>query len=339
MDPVILNETESEQRPTLDLPVLDLAAFEAGTAEQRREIAAGFDLGMQTIGFGVVAGHGIAPSLIERMFSTTSHFFELPNSDKAQVRSRVADGQFCGWVPFGADAASRVYGAHDDTPEDLRERFRAVVSDCAEVREKVGPNQWPTQPGNLAQVWTEYYRAVENMSLRVMQVSAVALGLEKHFFDPYFERHFSVLMATNSPPFTGPRKPGQARCGTHTDTGTMTFVYQRDTRGGLEVQVGGKWLLPAPPAGSFIVNCGDLLARWTNNRWKSTVHRVGGPGAAIDQRRVSVVFFHQPALDIPLESLPTCVDAEHPAQFDPITLREHFSNQQRRLKTRDDVNN
>lgn len=327
----------SETEKRIDLPVIDLSALSASDGERRAQAAA-FDRGMRETGFCVLTNHGVSQDLFDRMLKVTLAFFEQPSEVKADVVSRVAQGQFCGWVPFAADAAARVYGreGENDAPEDLRERYRAVISDASEVREKVGPNQWPARLPEVEQTWTEYYRHMEDVGLRLMRLAALGLSLDASYFDPYFERHFSVLMSTHSPPFHGQVRPGQARCGTHTDTGTMTFVHQPPGgAGGIEVLVDGEWLVPRPPPASFIVNCGDLLAAWTNNRWRSTIHRVGGPGARLDQRRQSIVFFHQPALDKTLTCVPTCVGPGNPSRFEPITLREHFTNQQRRLATKD----
>ncbi|WP_394836713.1 hypothetical protein LVJ94_07375 [Pendulispora rubella] len=331
----VLNEERSAGTIALDLAVVDLAKFEAAEGEERAHMAAAFDKGMREIGFGVITGHGLPAGLFQRVLDVTRGLFDLPLTEKAEISSRVAEGQFCGWVPFAADAASRVYGAKSDTPADLRERFRAVISNCDEVRQKVGPNQWPQSLPEVRETWTEYYKLMEHVGARVMRLAAASLGLSDWYFDEYFQRHFSVMMATHSPPFNGVAQPGQSRCGAHTDTGTMTFVYQPNTRGGLEVQIDGQWRVPMPPEGSFVVNCGDLLARWTNDRWRSTVHRVGGPGAPLRERRQSLVFFHQPALDVKLHCVPTCTDARTPPRYAPITLREHFTHQQQLLATRD----
>jgi isopenicillin N synthase-like dioxygenase/drug/metabolite transporter (DMT)-like permease len=328
-----------ENRIGVELPEVDLRVLASADQDARRAEAARLDKGMRETGFCLVDGHEVPPELFDRMMTLTREFFDLPVAEKNALVSRMAQGQFCGYVPFAADAAARVYGREGDgdTAEmDLRERFRAVITECEEVVEKVGPCQWPDTLPALQRVWTEYYRALEGVGERLMSLAAIALQLDADFFRPYFARHFSVLMSTNSPAFAGAPRPGQARCGVHTDTGTMTFVYQPPgTPGGIEVLVDGTWLVPSPRPGTFIVNCGDLLARWTNDRWRSTIHRVGGPGTDIGKRRQSVVFFHQPALDVTLTCLPTCVRDDNPARFEPITLREHFTNQQRRLATRD----
>jgi isopenicillin N synthase-like dioxygenase len=145
-------------------------------------------------------------------------------------------------------------------------------------------------------------------------------------------------MATSSPPIAEAPLSGQLRCGEHTDNGTLTMVLQSEHPGGIEVKsVDGDWVVVPANSEAYVVNIGDLLARWTNGRWVSTVHRVGNASDWKSQKgtRDSVVFFHQPALDVTIDALPTCVGRETPAKYPPITLREHFSSQQKKLATRD----
>jgi len=318
------------------LEAIDLGRFLAAEGSERDEIAERFDRGYREIGFAVVYNHGVDQGVFDRMLDVTGRFFDLEPEEKRAVASRGSQGQFCGWVSFAADAASRVYGAGEDAPPDLRERYRAVVSEAEEIRERVGPNLWPSTPAAFGPTWQEYYRTFEEMAMQVMALSARALGLADDYFEPFFERHFSVLMSTMSPPVYE-RAPGQNRCGAHTDTGTLTFVYQPSSRAGVQVQLpDGRWGAPRTSKGDIIVNCADLLALWTNDRWKSTIHRVGGPADRLDERRQSVVFFHQPSLDVTIECLPGCCGADDAPRYQPITLREHFDHNQKQLGTEEE---
>lgn len=317
------------------LAAIDLGRFlKAGPAE-RDELAAIYDDGLRNIGFAAVYNHGIPEAFFDRMLAVTGRFFDQEAERKTEVASRPSKGLFCGWVSFAADSASRVYAAANgkEAPPDLRERYRAVVSDAEEIRDRVGPNQWPGAVPEFEATWNEYYRTFEGLAMQVMKLGARALGQDERLFDPYFDRHFSVLMSTNSPPVHD-YAPGQNRCSPHTDTGTMTFVYQPTPRAGIQVMLpDGRWGAPQTQKGDIIVNCADLLAIWTNDRWKSTVHRVGGPNDRLDERRQSVVFFHQPSLDVPIECLPGCFDEAHPPKYQPTSLRKHFDMNQKQLRT------
>ncbi len=317
------------------LPAIDLARFTNGSEEDRELLGRRFDEGLQKIGFAVVQNHGLPLELFDRTLSVTREFFDLTPAEKVDVASRGSQGQFCGWVSYAADAAARVYGASEDSPPDLRERYRAVITPHEEVRERTGPNLWPSKVPNMQAAWEHYYQRLEGVSMRVMSVCAQALGLPLDFFEAYFARHFSVLMSTFSPPLAK-RPEGHDRCSPHTDTGTFTFVYQPDAIGGVQVQLpDGRWGAPQTRRGDIVVNCADLMAVWTNDRWKSTIHRVGGPNDRLDRGRQSMVFFHQPSLDVEIECLPSC-KTDRPAKYQPLTLRDHFDMNQKQLSTREE---
>jgi isopenicillin N synthase-like dioxygenase len=319
------------------IPVLDLKPFFTGAQQERKQVARKLDEVYRRIGFVTIVGHGVSTSLIADMQRVTREFFAQNEAEKQRVISRVRDGQFCGYVPFGADAAARTYrGAA--SPPDLRSRYRMVKPTCSAVLEKVGPNQWPRTPADFRDVWSAYCETMEHLGNQLMRLCAMALDLPETFFAPYYSEHFSVLMASESPASARPSEAKQLRCGEHTDNGTLTIVHQSDAPGCLEVLgVNGEWLEVPPRPNAFVVNIGDLLARWTNDRWVSTVHRVGNPPAdhTSAQPRNSIVFFHQPALDVEIRCLETCVVADAGPRYSSITLREHFSRQQQKLATQD----
>ena len=148
----------------------------------------------------------------------------------------------------------------------------------------------------------------------------MALDLDGHYFDDNIDRHCSNLFATHYPEYDGAIEPGQLRLGAHTDYGSLTIVYQDEGAGGLQVHSGGRWIdVPALP-GSFVVNLGDLLARWTNDRWVSTLHRVVNPdaGSTGRSRRISIPFFQQPNYDALIECLRSCQGPSNPPRYPPI---------------------
>jgi isopenicillin N synthase-like dioxygenase len=330
-----INLADTAQPSGYRLAAIDLGRYLSAGEAERNEIAAVHDEGLRNTGFAAIYNHGVPQEFLDDMISVTGRFFDLDAEHKRQVASRPSQGKFCGWVSFAADSASRLYAgaAGREVLPDLRERYRAVITAAEEIRERVGANQWPGAVPEFEATWSEYHRVFAGIAMQVMALSARALGQDEHMFDRFFERHFSVLMSTNSPPIPS-HTPGQNRCSPHTDTGTMTLVYQPDSRGGIQVLLPDeRWGAPQTVRGDIIVNCADLLAIWTNDRWKSTIHRVGGPTDRLDERRQSVVFFHQPDLDVPIECLPGCHDAERPPKYQPTTLRKHFDNNQRQLRT------
>ena len=155
--------------------------------------------------------------------------------------------------------------------------------------------------------------------MRIMRVFAVALDLPEDFFAPFLSAPVSALRALNYPPLAAPPKPGQIRAGAHTDYGSLTILLPQAGSRGLEILAhDGAWIeVPARP-GAFIVNIGDLMARWTNDRWTSTLHRVVIPGDGGAVRRQSFAFFHQPNWDAEIVALDACVAAGQAAKYPPV---------------------
>lgn len=313
-------------------PIIDLTPALDGSAEGKTKVAHQIGQAFTHCGFMTIVGHGVSEELVDRMRSVSMDYFDLSEEEKAQALSRPRDKQFSGWVPLETDSAA-VLRKDEPPPADLRERYRVVLSQAEEVRDHVGPIQWPAKPEEFAAVWQEYYAAIEDLGTRVIRLCALALDLPEDGLDRFFDRHFSVLVASNSPEMKTPPLPGQLRCGEHSDFGTLTFVHQESVVGGLQILTEEGWADVKPVPGAYVVNIGDLMARWTNDRWTSTVHRVANSqsGAAAGARRLSLIYFNQPNMDTPIDCLPTCVSEGKPAKYDTITLREHFSAQQKRL--------
>jgi len=166
-----------------------------------------------------------------------------------------------------------------------------------------------------------------------MRLFAQALGLPQDWFADKIDRHTTNLVLSNYPDPSDEEPEGQMRAGAHTDYGTLTILRAEDKPGGLEILTrGGRWARVPIIPGSFVVNIGDLMARWTNDRWVSTMHRVAPPppGQGRGSRRLSLTFFHQPNWDALVECIPTCLDGK-PARYAPILSGDHFDNQMRKI--------
>jgi len=160
-----------------------------------------------------------------------------------------------------------------------------------------------------------------------MAMFALALGLDEDFFADKVNHHISRLRVRNYPAPVTPPKPAQLRAGAHADYGSLTILRAQDKPGGLQVQNrAGEWVdVPIAP-NSYIVNIGELMARWTNGQWRATLHRVVNPPAelAASSRRLSLVFFHNPNYDAPVAALPGTVPEGEAPRFPPTTSGEHL---------------
>jgi len=247
-----------------------------------------------------------------------------------------------GYMPMKAEVLVRSRGGN--APGDLNESLMIGPVDtdgsayytAPEAGRHFAINLWPERPIGLREVYERYYRVMDTLGIDLMRLFALALGLPEHHFDSSVDRSISRLRVRNYPAPLEPLEPGQLRAGAHSDYGSLTILKTEDRPGGLQVQgKDGEWLDVPHRPGSFVVNIGDMLARWTNDRWVSTLHRVVNPplDRIAGSRRQSVVFFQNPNYDALVSCLPGCTDAAHPPKYPPTTsgghLREKFLATQR----------
>lgn len=310
----------------LNVPVIDISPFRSGA--DKIGVARDVDRACREIGFLVISGHGVPPDLVERTRAAGRAFFDLPLEEKQRVR-RPAPNVARGYIGMEEESVGRSRNP-DATAGDLNESLMIGPVDApppayaAVGGPHFAPNLWPERPVELQAAWTEYYRAMGSLAATLMRIFALGLGLPEGHFDPLINRHISRLRVRNYPaPATAPI-PGQLRAGAHSDYGSLTILCTEDRPGGLQVfNADGVWVdVPIVPD-AFIVNIGDLLARWTNDAWVSTLHRVINPpaGAAGETRRQSLVFFHNPNYDAPIQSL----DRQAVAKYPPTTSGAHLA--------------
>jgi isopenicillin N synthase-like dioxygenase len=309
------------------VPIIDISPFHEGSDKGRLSVARQVDQACRDIGFLVVLGHGLEKTVIDDAFREAYAFFDL-DEDAKQALS-VVDGR--GYFGVGRQALARSRG--EETPPDLFERFSMGPFDIPEddyhrsMKRFFAANRWPRERPGFRRALEVYYRSAEQLAGQLMSAFALALDLPSSYFEPMIDRHISDLCLNHYPAQTVPPLPGQLRAGAHTDYGSLTIVAPSDAPGGLEVMTpSGAWE-PVPwIEDGFVVNIGDLMAQWTNDRWVSTMHRVVNPPrtAGSDGRRLSIVFFHQPNGDATISAIPTCVSDGASPLYAPTTSGEHL---------------
>jgi isopenicillin N synthase-like dioxygenase len=319
----------------MQVPVIDVAPFRGGGGSIRRTIAEAVGQAVNDIGFLVVTGHGVDPALIEQVQTVSRQFFDLPLEEKQRV-ARPAPDVTRGYIPLEGESVGRSRGM--DVPGDLNESLMIGPVDVADSAYFTGPqagkhfhpNLWPERPAELRPLYEAYFRAMGALAADLMTMFALALELPDQFFDDKIDRHISRLRVRNYPAPLVPPLPGQLRAGAHADYGSLTILRTEDKPGGLQVlNKAEQWVdVPIAPD-SFIVNIGELMARWTNGLWQATLHRVVNPPmeAAAASRRLSLVFFHNPNYDAPVAALPGTVPAGQAPKFPPTTSGDHLRNQ------------
>lgn len=324
------------------IPVLDVAPFLNGTPGQKEAVARQLDEICRDIGFLCLIGHGVPDALFDQIYNVSKAFFRQDFSDKVRVAQPSPD-IVRGYIGVGAAALADTMG--EETPPDWKESFSAGPVDidpedpyftAPGARGHFRPNIWPEQPDGYGDIWTAYYQEMTRLSADMMRLFALALNLPDDYFEDKIDRHISILGAMYYPEQTHPPEPGQLRAGAHTDFGTMTILRPDAAPGGLQVRSKtGEWEPVRAPEGAFVVNIGDMMARWTNDRWVSTLHRVVNPpiDTAVGSERLSIGFFHEPNYDTMVSCLPSCQSSANPPKFEPILAGEHlyaqFSSQAR----------
>jgi isopenicillin N synthase-like dioxygenase len=294
------------------VPVVDLAPFLAGSPEGKRAVAQAVGRACEDIGFLTIVGHGLGPDLIQHASEAARRFFDLPVEEKLKLKLLPSG---VGYSPVAGENLAASLG--QAAPADLKESLN--------IGAQMEQNLWPESPGELKPAFTEYFRAMAALAANLMRLFALALDLPEDYFADKIDRHASFLRVINYPPPTSEPLPGQLRAGAHSDYGSLTLLRSENAPGGLQVQTrGGEWIDVVAAPDSFVVNLGDLMMRWTNDRWVSTLHRVVNPppGEWQRSRRQSLVFFHNPNPDTLITCLPGCCGPDHPAKYPPISAGE-----------------
>ncbi len=310
----------------LDVPTVDLSPYFTGSQEHKQAVARRVAEACEGIGFFKIVGHGIAQSEIDQAFDVATRFFDLPEAEKAKSRPPMSSSAR-GYHALLTKNLAKTIGKNN--PPDLREQFYIgpLISRGAEFAHIPGAgdlyaeNIWPVAPADYCPVFSGYYQAKEALGQSLMRIFAIALDLPENYFDDKVDRHFSTLPANHYPTPDGDALPNQIRAGEHTDFGSLTILGLSDAPGGLQVKTrGGDWIDVTASRDEFIVNIGDMMQRWTNDRWLSNLHRVVNPPSdrRTSSRRMSIGYFLHPNYDAEIACIPSCCGADNPPRHPPV---------------------
>ena len=298
----------------MELPVLDAAALERGEGIDTLRHAC------ESVGFFYLAGFDVAPAVMEATAAQARAFFALPLAERLSV-SLEHSTCFRGYEKMQAQRLEA--GA----PPDLKEGFN-IGSDLGPDHRYVragyfnqGRNQWPAALPSMRPAMEAYFNALTGVAHRLMRAMARSLGLAPGHFDSFCDEPMAILRLLHYPPQPPNPAPDEKGCGAHTDWGCLTLLWQDDA-GGLQVHVGGEWVDAPPIPGTFVVNIGDMFARWTNDRYRSTLHRVINRSG---RDRYSIPFFFEGNPGHPVEALPVCLAEGEAARYPATTVSEHLA--------------
>jgi len=287
------------------LPVIDI-----GKERDEAVIAQEIRTAALDTGFFYIANHGVPSQTVDGAFAVLPQFFGLPLELKERLRRGKGRKGFEGTGVQIIDAGS---------PPDLKESWNVGWErDPSDPNPPI--NQWPENlPGFRAAI-EGYYGAAEAVGARLIRLVALSLSLPVDYFTASFDPPSTSLRCLCYPPQPEDAQYNQMGAGAHTDIGALTILAQDDC-GGLELcNVAGEWLSAQVIPGTFVVNIGDMLARWTNDRYRSSLHRV--MHATTKRTRYSMAFFYSPRYATTIAPIPSCIASGEQPKYEPILAGE-----------------
>jgi isopenicillin N synthase-like dioxygenase len=314
------------------VPTVDISPYvDAGGDAARARVARQIDDACRTVGFIQILGHGTPESVTDGLADAMDAFFALPLEAKKAHRCPPQINR--GYTPPKAESLSLSLGVESTTRmNDFFEAFNVGVPASAYPQLELpatdyADNVWPAEVAAFAGQVGGYFAEAGRVARTLTRIFADALGLPPGFFDAYTDHSLDVLRMNNYalPEGTDARDGELIGMSEHTDYGIVTVLWA-DRVAGLQVlDTDGVWHDVCPDEGALLVNLGDLTARWTNERWMSTLHRVKPPivdGTIL--RRRSAAYFHDGNIDATIATLPTCLADGEPPRYAPITVAEHI---------------
>lgn len=314
---------------TVNIPRLDLNTYVNGSAEDRKKFSDDIGKAFNETGFVTITNHSLSKELIDSLYDNVKKLFALPDDVKQKYEIPGLAGQR-GYTGKGKETAKGF-----KTP-DLKEFWQIgqTVTDGSAIKEEYPDNVVVTELPEFNKITREVYQKLENDGKYLLRAIAVYLGLDEHYFDNKVHNGNSILRTLHYFPIEDPDSvPADAvRAGAHEDINLITLLIGASADG-LELLTADKEWFPVKAHGEdLVINVGDMLQRLTNNKLKSTTHRVVNPPRELMKNsRYSVPFFLHPVSDMDLTSLPSTIDAEHPKKYEDVTAGEYLDERLREI--------
>jgi isopenicillin N synthase-like dioxygenase len=299
------------------IPSVDLDDFISGDPKRKQKFVDQIGSAYEDIGFVSLKNHFLDDQLTAHLYNEIKAFFELPKETKKKYEIEELHGQR-GYISFGKEHAK---GKKEG---DLKEfwHFGQEPDADANLTEEYPDNVTVDELKDFNQTGMKAYKMLEKTGINVLRALALYIGLDEFYFDKWAKNGNSILRPIHYPPITEEPK-GAVRAGAHGDINLITLLMGASA-GGLQVlRKDGEWIDAIPEEDELVINVGDMLERLTNNKLRSTIHRVANPPKEQwDSPRYSIPFFMHPRSEMSLNCLEECIDEEHPKAFADITAGE-----------------
>jgi len=302
----------------MSIPVVDLAAFLSGDIKRKQDFVQSLGKAYEEVGFVAVKNHGISDELIADLYKYVQQFFSLPLEQKRTYEIKGMAGQR-GYTSFGTEHAKG-----SDAP-DLKEFFQFGQIATDDFKEVIyPPNVAVDQVKEFNPTFENAFRAFERSGTALLQAIALYLGLDENYFDQFVVNGNSIIRAIHYPPIT--HEPKSAiRAEQHEDINLITLLIGASADGLEILSKQDEWVPVTSLPEQIVVNVGDMLQRFTNNKLRSTTHRVVNPKRELwHTSRFSIPFFLHPKASMSLKCLDSCVDEKTPRAYDDCTAGEYL---------------
>ncbi len=309
----------------MPIPSVDLADFLCGDANKKAAFVKQLGNAYEEVGFVAVKNHGVSDELIARLYTHVQQFFSLPSKQKVSYEDPVLAGQR-GYTSFGKEHAK------GSTSPDLKEFYQyGQVPRDNYIEEEYPPNISVKQIDGFNETFEMAYRAFEKSGKALLQATALYLGLDEFYFDDYIHNGNSILRAIHYPPITV--EPETAiRSEQHEDINLITLLVGASADGLQILTKQHEWVAVTSLPEQIVVNVGDMLQRFTNNKLRSTTHRVVNPAKELwHTSRFSIPFFLHPKSSMSLRCLDSCVDNKHAKGYEDATAGEYLDERLREI--------
>lgn len=297
------------------VPIIDIAALDSDRQGDRQAVADRIGEACQGIGFFYVTGHGVDQSVIDAALDAADAFFALPLEEKNAVHVRQSPNHR-GYVPVNEELLDADAGHEPREGIDFGVEIASDDPLAAVGPQFYGPNQWPVRPAGLRPAVEGYMAAMLQLSSRLARGFALALKMPENFFTARMTHPLALMRLLRYPAAETDQDRAAFGIGAHSDYECYTILWQDDC-GGLELlNAGNRWVQAPPRAGTFVVNIGDMMARWSNDRFRSTQHRAKNTN--LGRSRYSIPCFLGPNHDTLVDCLPTCQGPDNPPRYPPV---------------------